>query len=169
MNNITDEMLNKYLDNDLTSAEMQQVKSAIEKSTELKKKYEALLTANNLLKKTDADLTSVDFTKNLMQKLKAKTSTARQQKYFLFSFLILFGVIVFGITGYLFYEIILSAQSNESTRNITTYAKNISGYFSGLFSKNNLSILGSVLSFIMIISGYFLYEYQKQARKNFGH
>ncbi|HEX7357054.1 MAG TPA: hypothetical protein VF270_05040, partial [Ignavibacteriaceae bacterium] len=71
MNNITDEMLNKYLDNDLTSAEMQQVKSAIEKSTELEKKYEALLTANNLLKKTDADLTSGDFTKNLMQKLKA--------------------------------------------------------------------------------------------------
>ena len=123
MNNITDEMLNRYLDNDLTSGEIQQVKSAMEKSAELKKKFAALVTANNLLKNTEADLTSVDFTKNLMQKLKAKTSTARQQKYFLFSFLILFGVIVFGITGYLFYEIILSAQSNESTMPVSISKK----------------------------------------------
>ncbi|HCY74793.1 MAG TPA: hypothetical protein DHV28_02645 [Ignavibacteriales bacterium] len=169
MNYINDEMLNNYLDNDLTSEEMQLVKSAIANSVELKKRYEALLSANNLLRETEIDFTSAEFTKNLMQKIKTKSSTARQQKYFLLSFLVLFGLIIFSITGYVLYEIILSVQANESTKGITAVSKNISEYFSGLFSKNNLSIFGSVLSFIMIISGYFLYEYQKQTRKKFGH
>jgi hypothetical protein len=166
---INDELLNKYLDDELNREEKDLVKTAIEKSPELKKKYASLLETNHFLKNIDLDSPSLDFTKLVMNKIRSKTSTARQQKYFLFSILSFFGLIVLGITGYVFYQIISSMQASESTETITTYSKSIGDYFSNLFGQKNLSIFGSILSFIMLVSGYFLFEYQKQSKKKFSH
>jgi len=166
---INDELLNKYLDDELNREEKDLVKTAIENSPELKKKYASLLETNQLLKNMDLDSPSLDFTKLVMNKISSKASTARQQKYFLFSILSFFGLIVLGITGYVLYQIISSMQTSESTEAVTTYSKSIGDYFSNLFGQKNLSIFGSILSFIMLVSGYFLFEYQKQSKKNFGH
>ena len=169
MKNINDELLNKYLDKELNPEEMDEVKAAIKNSVELKKKYEALLTADNLLKSIGTDIVPGDFSKKIINKIRNKKLLAQQQKYFLFTVLSFFGLLVLGITGYVFYEIISSVQVNESSEVITTYSKTVGDYFSSLFGKKNLSILGSVLSFIMLASGYFLYEYQKHSKKNFSH
>jgi len=169
MNNINDEILNKYLDDEMNREEINQVKIVIENSAELKKKYEALLSANTLLKNMESDLPSVDFAKNVMGKIKSRKSTVHQQKYFLFTILSLFGLVLLGIIGYVFYEIISSVQVSESSEIITNYSKSIGEYFSGLFGKKSLSIFGSVLSFIILISGYFLFDYQKHSKKYFSH
>lgn len=166
---INDEMLNKYLDDELNREEKDLVKTAIENSPELKKKYAALLDTHSLLKNVEPDSPSLNFTKQVMNKISSKASIARQQKYFLFSVLSLFGLIILGITGYVLYQIVSSVQTNESTEVVTTYSKSIGDYFSNLFGQKNISIFGSILSFIMLVSGYFLFEYQKQSKKNFGH
>ena len=166
---INDELLNKYLDDELNREEKDFLKISIEKSPELKKKYAALLDTHSLLKNVEPDSPSQDFTKLVMNKISSKSSTARQQKYFLFSVLSLFGLIVLGITGYVLFQIISSVQASESTEVVTTYSKNVGDYFSNLFGQKNISIFGSILSFIMLVSGYFLFEYQKQSKKNFGH
>ena len=169
MININDELLNKYLDDELNREEKDLVKTAIESSSELKKKYAALLDAHSLLKNIEPDSPSLNFTKLVMNKISSKASTARQQKYFLFSILSFFGLIVLGITGYVLIQIISSIQASESTELVTTYSKGIGDYFLNLFGQKNLSIFGSILSLIMLVSGYFLFEYQKQSQKNFGH
>jgi cytochrome b subunit of formate dehydrogenase len=169
MININDELLNKYLDDDLNREEKDLVKTAIENSPELSKKYAALFAAHNLLKNMEPDSPRVDFTKLVMNKISARASAARQQKYFLFTVLSFFGLIVLAITGYLLFQIIYSVQTNESTEIVSTYSQSIGDYFTNLFGKKNLSVFGSILSFIMLISGYFLFEYQKQSKKNFGH
>ena len=66
-------------------------------------------------------------------------------------------------------QIISSIQASESTELVTKYSKGIGDYFLNLFGQKNLSIFGSILSLIMLVSGYFLFEYQKQSKKNFGH
>ena len=169
MNNINDEILNKYLDEELNREEMNKVKTAIENSPELKKKYEALLSANTFLKSVKLDSPSADFTKKVMGKIKIRKTSALQQKHFLFTVLSLLGLIVCGITGYVFYEMITSIQASESSDIVSNYSNTIGDYFSSFFGKKNISILGSVLSFIMLVSGYFLYDYQKNSKKNFGH
>jgi anti-sigma factor RsiW len=166
---INDELLNKYLDDELNREEKDLVKTAIEKSPELKKKYAALVNTNTLLKNMEPDSVSQDFTKLVMNKISSKTSTARQQKYFLFTILSIFGVIALGITGYILYQIISSMQASQSAETVTTYSKSIGDYFSNLFGQKNLSIFGSILSFIMLVSGYFLFEYQKNSRKDLLH
>jgi len=169
MNNINDEILNKYLDEELNREEMNRVRIAIETSPKLKKKYEALLSANTILKNVESDSPSADFTKKVMGKIEIKKASANQQKYFLFTVLSLLGLIVCGITGYVFYEVITSIQTSEPSGLVSNYSNTIGDYLSALFEKKNLSIFGSVLSFIMLVSGYFLYDYQKHSKKNFGH
>lgn len=169
MININDELLNKYLDNELNREEKDLVKTAIENSSKLKKKYAALLDVNNLLKNMELDTPGSDFTKLVMNKISSKTSTARQQKYFLFIVLSIFGLIALGLTGFILYQIISSFEPNNSNEVVAAYSKNIGDYFSDLFGKKNLSIFGSLLSFIMLISGYFLYDFQKRSKKNFSH
>lgn len=169
MINITDETLNRYLDAELNRDENLLVKSAIEKSPELQRKYAALFEANNLLKNTKPDLPGMDFTKMAMQKINRKTSAIQQQKYFLLAILSFFTVIALGITGYLLFQVLSSAQSSNTNEVVATYSKNIGNYFSNIFGKQSLSIFGSILSFIMLVSGYFLYDYQKHSKKNFGH
>ncbi len=169
MIDINDELLNKYLDDELNREEKESVKTAIENSSELKKRYTALLDANSLLKNMEPDSPGLDFTKLVMNKISSKGSNKRQQKYFLFLILSFLGLIVIGITGYVLYNIVSSIQPSETNTAVTTYSKGIGDYFANVFGKKNLSIFGSVLSFIMLISGYFLYDYQKRSKKNFSH
>ncbi len=169
MNNINDELLNKYLDDELNQDEKVLVKISIESSLEVKKRYEALLKAHSLLNSIKEESTSIDFTKLVMKKLNNKSVVAQQQKYFLLSILSLLGLIILGITGYVLYQVISSIQPIQSSEVVTTYAKDLGDYVSNLFGQKNLTIFGSVLSFIMLISGYFLYDYQKHSKKNFSH
>ena len=167
--NIDDEILNKYLDKELMPEEMNQVKTAINNSVELKKKYDALFYAHTIFKNMETESLSNDFTKNVMGRIKARRASSHQQKYFLFTILSVFGVLLLLITGYVFYEIFASLQVNESSEIVSNYSKSVGNYLTGLFDKKNLSILGSVLSLIMLVSGYFFYEYQKHSKKNFSH
>jgi anti-sigma factor RsiW len=169
MNNLNDEILNKYLDKELNPDEMNQIKIAIESSPELRKKYDALLSANILLKSFEADSPSSYFTKNVMRKIENKIASSAQQKRFIFTVLSLLGLIVLGLTGYVFYETFSSIQASESSEFVSNYSDTIVNYLSALVEKKNLTIFGSVLSFIMLVSGYFLYDYQKHSKKHFSH
>lgn len=167
--NIDDELLNKYLDDELNLEEKELVKTSIEGSLEVRKRYEVLLKAHIIFKSIEVESTSIDFTKLVMNKLNRKSVLVQQQKYFLLSILSILGMVIAGITGYALYQVISSIEPSQSSEFVTTYSKDLGDYVSNLFGQKNLTILGSVLSFIMLISGYFLYDYQKHSKKNFSH
>lgn len=169
MINISDELLNRFLDNELSIEEKNLVKSEIEKSTDVKKRYETLLITHSLLKNIQSDSTTIDFSKMVIQKISKRGVIESQQKRFLLVILSLLVVVILGIVGYVFYQIFSSIQLSDSNETISTYSNTIGDYFSTLFGKKNLSILGSFLSFIMLVSGYFMYDYQKHSKKNFSH
>ncbi len=169
MININDELLNKYLDDELNREEKDIVKNAIENSPDLKKQYAALVQTHNLLKNIAEDSPSIDFTKLVMNKVNKKTSNAKQQKYFMFVLLSIFGVIALCITGYILFQMISTSKASETNEIVTTYSKSIGDYLLSLFGKKNLTIFGSLLSFAMLVSGYFLFEFQKRSKKRFIH
>lgn len=168
MININDEMLNQFLDNQLSGDENEIVKNAIANSSELKRKYDTLISTDKLLRNIENDSTSLDFTKKVLQRINNQKNRAKQQKYFLFTILSILGIITLGVVGFIFVQIIPSSGT-ESNHIITEYSQNMGDYFSNIFGKKNISIFGSILSFIMLVSAYFFYEYQKQSKKNFSH
>ena len=113
----------------------------------------------------DPDSPSLDFTKVGINKIYSKTSTTLQQKYFLLAILSFLGLIALGITGFLLFQIIATAKPIETNEIVSTYSKSIGDYFLSLFGKKNLTIFGSLLSFAMLVSGYFLFEFQKRSKK----
>lgn len=166
---IDDNLLNNFIDNDLSIEEKQFLQNEIEKNPEIKKRYENLMLIHNSLKNSGISSTSIDFTKTLMQKISKREQRSVQQKRFLFFMLSIFGFVTVGIVGFLFYQLCSSITITDSNELVANYSKSIGDYISSIFGKKNLSIFGSVLSFIMLVAGYFLFEYQKQSKKKFSH
>lgn len=166
---IDDNLLNNFIDNDLSIEEKQFIQNEIDKNPEIKKRYENLLLIHNSLKNSEISSTSIDFTKTLMQKISKRELRSVQQKRFLFVMLSIFGIVTVGIVGFLFYQLISTLTFTDSNELVTNYSKSIGDYFTSIFGKKNLSIFGSVLSFIMLVAGYFLFDYQKQSKKKFSH
>ncbi|MCJ7553706.1 MAG: hypothetical protein MUO34_07455, partial [Ignavibacteriaceae bacterium] len=89
---------------------------------------------------------------------------SKHQKFFLFSILSIFGVLILGIIGFVFYQTVLSSSSDlQLVQTVDSLGTNIADLITSILSKMNISIIGSVLSFIIFISVYFWFEYQKKA------
>lgn len=169
MMEINEEMLNRFLDGDLSDAEREEVLRAVKYSPEIKKKFESLKQAHELFASLKADEVSPGFSSFIMSRLNAQRLRARQQKRFLTLIISFFGILILSITGFLLYNVVVTASNSTDTissiNTLSNYVKDISNF---LFSKNGTTIIGSALSFIMLVSGYFLFEYQKKIKSNLG-
>lgn len=164
---INDEILNSYFDGDLSVQDKTEIIKAVNNSPELKRKFESMRQAHELFTSMRVDEVSPNFTSLVMSKLNMQKIRVRQQKRFLTVVVSFFGIIILTITGFLLYNILISAsQSTEPSSAITSLSEYVKDLSSLLFSKNGTTIIGSALSFIMLVSGYFLFEFQKKNKKN---
>lgn len=171
MNQITDEILNKYLDGELNALESEQVKAALYSSEDLQRKFNALKIIHDNLSGLKEDELSSDFTDRLMKKIVKRSTVPKQQKYFIasiVSFITLLCLVIFGFS----ISAILSASSS-TTSNTQSILDSVTGLSEGLvrslqqlFSGTGLSIIGSIFSLIILISGYFFFEMQKRSKAN---
>jgi hypothetical protein len=166
---MNDEILNRFIDGDLSAAERDEVLRAVNSSPEWKKKYESLKKAHELLTSMKPEEVSENFASLVMTKLGSQKLRARQQKRFLTIIISFFGIIILSITGFVFYNILSSvSQATETSSSITSLSSYLKDLTNLLFSKNGTTIIGSALSLIMLVSGYFLFEYQKKMKSNLG-
>ena len=170
MMNITDEILNKYLDGELSKQETAEVNSALSTSEEIRKRYNALRLVHEQLSKMEVENVSAGFTVKLMRRLPHKIKVPRQQKYFFAAISFVIIIICLGIVGYVTAAIVSSFPAQTSSSNFIDSFNNFSSVFVSemerLFKGRSLSIIGSVFSFGILISGYFFFEYQKKAKAN---
>jgi len=174
MNQITDEILNKYLDGDLNREEAEQVKSAILNSEELQRKFNALKLVHDNLYIIKEDEVSPGFTDKLMKQIVKRSVVPKQQKYFIASvatFITLLCLVIFGFS----ISAMISATSSSIGDSKSVF-DSVSGLSEGLvkalqhlFSGAGLSIIGSIFSIIVLISGYFFFEMQKRSKASIGN
>lgn len=169
MNNINDELLNRYIDGDLSQYEQDSIAKQLQASPELQKKYNALLKIGAELKNIEEAGLTPNFTKIVMLKLAKKEKLAKQQKHFITFILSFLGLIVLAITGFILYQILNSIEASSANEVVAKYSESIGNFLTEIFSKKNLSIFGSILSLVMLISGYLIFEYQKQIKKKLSH
>jgi hypothetical protein len=172
---ITDEILNKYLDSELNKEQAEQVKSAIRNSEELQRKFNALKLVHDNLSIIKEDEVSPGFTEKLMKKIVVRKSVVpKQQKYFIASvatFITLLCLVIFGFS----ISAMISATSSSIGDSKSVF-DSVSGLSEGLvkalqhlFSGAGLSIIGSIFSIIVLISGYFFFEMQKRSKADLGN
>ena len=172
---IKDEILNRYLDGELSREEAEQVKSALRHSDELKRKFNALKFVNDKLQDLNEEKVSPDFTNDLMKRiLKSRFVVPKQQKYFIVSVATFITLLCLVIFGFSISALISSTPSSigDSTSvvdSITKLSDGLVKVIEKVFSGRGLSIVGSIFSIIIIISGYFFFEMQKRSKANLGN
>ncbi len=169
MININDELLNRYIDGDLSQSEKDSIAKQLQTSPELQKKYNALLKVGAELKNIEEAGLTPNFTKIVMLKLAKKEKLAKQQKHFITFIISSLGLIVLAITGFILYQILNSIEASSANAIVTKYSEGIGYFLTEIFSKKNISIFGSILSLVMLFSGYLIFEYQKQIKKKLSH
>ena len=166
MNTITDDLLNKFMDNDLNDEEIAIVNKALAENEDIKYRYESLLKVHNMIKEIGADTPGSGFNEILMQKILKRKRIISQQKLLLFSMLSVFGIIILSIVGYVFYETVSSIEINSGNSILTSYTKSFVEYFYVLVPKKYVFLFTSVLLFVVITGVYLLFDYQKRGYKN---
>lgn len=163
---LNDEILNKYIDGELEKDLVLQIKIKLESSPKDMLKYKYLLTVHNELKRIPVDEVSLSFTSNLMLKVKRNLKYKREQNFFIVSVLSLFFLICIGIIGYLLANYIFNVPQSSSDvfSQFSVQSENFITLLKNFFSKGNISIIGSIFSFILLISGYFFYESMKNSK-----
>ena len=166
---ITGEILNKYLDGELSSSEAEQVKSDIRNSEELQRKFNVLKLVHDNLSTIIEDEVTAGFTEKLMKQILKRSTAPKQQKYFIASvatFIILLCLVMFGLS----ISAMISSTTSTASDSQSVF-DSVSGLSEGLvktiqklFSGAGLSIIGSIFSLIILISGYFFFEMQKRTK-----
>jgi hypothetical protein len=172
---ITDEILNKYLDGELNREEFEQVKSALRNSEDDQKKFNALKIVHDNLSNSEEDEVSPSFTDKIMKQIEGKKfALPRQQKYFIasvVSFITLICLVIFGFS--ISAVISTTSQSVGESKSILDSVSYLTDglvkTLKQLFSGAGLSIIGSIFSIIVLISGYFFFEIQKRAKAYLGN
>jgi hypothetical protein len=172
---ITDEILNKYLDGELGKEEIREVDLLISNSDELQKKFNALKLVHEKLSELNEDEVSTGFTDILMKQIaKKKFVIPKQQKYFIASVATFITILCLVIFGFSISAVISSTSSSIGDSSslfdsIPNLSEGLLTTIKQLFSGTGLSIIGSIFSIIVLISGYFFFEIQKRSKANLGN
>ena len=172
---ITDEVLNNYLDGELSREEVEQVNSQLRNSEELQRKFNALKLVHEKLTYLEKDELDDRFTVELMKKIaKRKFVVPKQQKYFIVSIATFITLLCLVIFGFSISAVISSSsssigESKSVVDTLTTLSDGLVKFIEKIFTGQGLSIIGSIFSLIIIVSGYFFFEMQKRAKANIGN
>ncbi len=168
MKYLSEDILNKYIDNELSLEETKMVEKILKSSPIDNAKFTALRKIHKGLGELETTKLSDDFTSNLMVKLKLKYRRDKKQKRFIIMISSFMVALIVGFTGTALYETItssfpkvknLSPIKNFSI-NTDFFTKNIGSFF----SYDKISIIGISISLVIIISLYFLLEEIKKTK-----
>jgi anti-sigma factor RsiW len=172
MNLLSDEILNKYLDGELDKNQSAEIEEILNKSDNDRKRFIALKLIHKELSLMQEDKVSADFTNNVMARVNKKFALPKQQNYFIVSITSILVLVCLVIVTYVVTAVISSSapqtESLQITETVNRFGSGLILELKRLFSGKNLSIIGSVFSLGILISGYFFFEHQKRSKINLG-
>lgn len=164
-----DELLNDYIDNQLSVDELEEIKSLLEKDRQLGSRLKALRVVHQSLQQIETSPAPVGFTERLMEKLHLAPAAYKQKKnYFFFGVVGFFGLMIVGILV----AVVLSLDWNLGNLNLSNYvdqaksgiAKRGSETLS-LFKNKTVLMISSSMVLLLLILAYFGFESHKNLKK----
>jgi len=169
MKNLNNEILNKYIDNDLTQTELENLTKIISQKPEALKELKAQELVEKSLKKIELLSAPKDFTQKIMSKIFEKHSFSTHSRKFFYIINIAFFTI-FTASLALFF----SQQQSFSTSNTFEFINNLNSYIAQkiaalkpFFNKINLLLIWEILIFILSVTLFFIIDSHKKFKKHF--
>lgn len=169
MKKITDEILNDYIDNQLDDASIQELKKQLDENDDALNKLKALRVVDNSLKSINVIPAPEGFTNKLMKLIASSTKkVVSKVSYFFVSVIGLFTVMIISVLGFAYYTSAKSNQVSEydtSLRKVIEYVSQFISLFKNFFNSQNITTIGMALTFLLLISGYYLLESHKEFKE----
>ncbi|MBU2493908.1 MAG: hypothetical protein KJ571_14870 [Bacteroidetes bacterium] len=167
---INDELLNKYIDNELTDVELAEFKKEIQTDAEAQNKLKALKLTDEILNKMEVNRAPVNFTEMFMKKIITVSSFHKEKvSYFFVSIISFFVLTITGILGYSISKIESGSSSIAEKNQYVQKTKEVLsgglGELNAILSNDNMLLIGAGLTFVLLISGYFLIENHKNFKE----
>jgi len=169
MKNITDEILNDYIDNQLDGATIQELKKQLDENENALNRLKALRVVDNSLKNIDIIPAPEGFTNRLMDLIaKSTKKVVSKVSYFFVSVIGLFTIMIISVLGFAYYT---SAKSNQvsgydtSLLKVSEYVNRFISLIKNFFSNQNITTVGMALTVLLLISGYYLLESHKEFKE----
>jgi hypothetical protein len=167
MKKLSDEILNKYVDSELSRDKMREIEEEIKNSREDRIKLNALQYTDHSLRNIKLIEVNPNFTSLVMNKIKKSLQSRQEQKKFIIGVISVFIIMCLIIAGFVGFEVIRNINTGAPTafRDSIKYVKSASEFISKILNSRNISIVGGVFSFGLIISAWFFFDYSKMLRK----
>ena len=167
MNNITDEILNKYIDGELDPFEIAEMKNEIENNAETIARLKALRLVDSSLKQMEVEPAPANFSEKVMKAISNVSKTVKPKiSYFFVTIISLFSIGVLAVIIAAFRSI--DNENGEST--VTSYLEKAKGVigknlieFQNFFANKNVLLVVSILTLILLVTVYLTFD----AHKNF--
>ena len=176
MKQLTDEILNKYIDNELSTHELGEMKKLIASDDEAMNLLKAHKLADQILHKIDVTPAPGNFTDKVMDKILTVVPTKVRKSYFVPAVIGFLFAAIIGVTAYSLSLIPENSEESGKTVSIINQAKEVVaekvGSFASFFNNDTILIIGSFLTFVLLLSAYFMISSHKNFRHNldkFGH
>lgn len=166
---IDDEILNQYIDGELDQVKLKNIREQLINSEFDRKRLECLQKVHGELGQLNIYQTSTNFTSFVMSKLEKKIKASKKDKIFILSVSSVFMIFCLAIAGYLLFNIISDPSSTglivEKTDTYISILLQYTESTRGIFTPQNISIFGSIISFGFLAVAYFIYEEHKFSKR----
>lgn len=167
---INDELLNKYIDNELTDVELKELTEALKNDADAQAKLKALQFTDETLHKMEVTPAPENFTESFMKKIITASSFHKEKvSYFFVSIISFFALAIIGIIGFALSKIDFASSSFAGDNRYIQKTKEILsgglGQLNSILSNDNILLIGAGLTFVLLISGYFILENHKNFKE----
>lgn len=165
---VTEEILNKYIDNELSATEVKELKDYLSENPEEVEKLKALKLVDNVLKEMEFESAPQNFTERMMERLNVTYSTKAGNNSFIKIVFAFFGLGFIGIT--LFGISQMSLSSSEKNDNFIEHIFKRLGEilpsFSFSISSETFMLIVSILVLVTLIATYIIVNSHKVFKNN---
>ena len=173
---LTDEILNRYIDDELSTEELKQFNELLNQDEDAVNKLRSLKYVNSTLKEFEPDKAPANITARVMSKLGAISKAAKQTKVFFNVVLSAFSVVTVSVVVYLLSLIKFAGNSSSFIDGVFNDAEKviseITSLLSNLINSEGVVFMGIFLTAVLLVTGYFVFESHKKFKdelKSFGH
>lgn len=174
MKKLTDEILNKYLDNEISSNELTELKSYIANNPDEAEKFKAHKLVDEILRSMEHKLAPENFTVNFMQKFSKIIADKPRRHYFLWG---VFGFLGLSFIGFFLFGLMnISSSKSSSTEEVfNTISEGIDKVLPSInslnFSINSdlLMLIVSTLFLITLIAVYVMINSHRAFKEKIEH
>lgn len=169
MKRLTDEILNKYIDGELSRAELEEIEELINSNPEELDRLKTHKYVDQTLKELEVDTAPPGVAQRIMKRIYSEIPEKYKKNSF-FRFMIgSFVTIIAVVLGYSLSLLPSGSDSESSTlidsESIKDYSTKFYNEFTSFFSNDNLIYIGIFLTVIMLITAYFVHESHKSFKK----